>query len=128
MEKLSSLKIKNTFKTGENMYLAGIGFLAIISILSKDFVLTRPRPLPEALAGINPSMAYISSIVLMVSVLAVFFNRYRFVAILVIANLIFWLATSRHIINLWRDYINGFKSTVLISGALLILTQNLEKD
>ena len=30
--------------------------------------------------------------------------------------------TSRHILNLWRDHINGFKTLWLVGGALLILS------
>ncbi len=67
-------------------------------------------------------MTYISGALLLISVLAFFMNRYRAVALLTIANLIFWLATSRHILNLWRDHINGWKTLWLAGGALLILT------
>jgi uncharacterized membrane protein len=67
-------------------------------------------------------MAYISGALLLISVLSFYLNRYRAAALLTIANLIFWLATTRHIYNLWRDHINAFKTLWLIGGALLILT------
>jgi len=104
------------------MYLLGIAELAIYSFFKGDFAMTRPRPLPEMLQGINPAMAYVSGGLLLIAVLAFYLNRYRAAALLTIANLIFWLATSRHIFNLWRDHINGFKTLWLIGGALLILT------
>jgi uncharacterized membrane protein YphA (DoxX/SURF4 family) len=104
------------------MYLLGIVELAIYSFVKGDFAMTRPRPLPEVLQGINPAMAYISGALLLISVLFFYLNRYRAAALLTIANLIFWLATSRHIFNLWRDHINGFKTLWLIGGVLLILT------
>ena len=104
------------------MYLLGIAELAIYSFVKGDFAMTRPRPLPEVLQSINPAMAYISGSLLLISVLAFYLNRYRAAALLTIANLIFWLATTRHIYNLWRDHINGFKTLWLIGGALLILT------
>jgi uncharacterized membrane protein len=84
--------------------------------------MTRPPQLPEFLQGINPAMAYVSGTLLLISVLAFYLNRYRAATLWTIANLIFWLATSRHIFNLWRDHINGFKTLWLIGGALLILT------
>ncbi len=104
------------------MYLIGIAALAIYSFMKGDIAMTRPRPLPEFLQGINPAMAYVSGALFLVSVLAFYLNRYRTAALLTIANLVFWLVTSRHILNLWRDHINGFKTLWFISGALLILT------
>jgi uncharacterized membrane protein len=110
------------YKAGRHMYLLGIAELAIYNFAKGDFAMTRPRPLPEMLQGINPSMAYVSGALLLISVLAFYLNRYRPAALLTIATLIFWLATTRHIYNLWRDHINAFKTLWLIGGALLILT------
>jgi uncharacterized membrane protein len=104
------------------MYLLGIAELAIYNFFKGDFAMTRPRPLPEMLQGINPAMAYVSGALLLISVLAFYLNRYRAASLITIAHLIFWLATSRHILNLWRDHINAFKTLWLIGGALLILT------
>jgi uncharacterized membrane protein len=104
------------------MYLLAIAELAIYSFVKGDWAMTRPRPLPEVLQSVNPVMTYVSGTLLLIAVLIFFLNRYRAVALLTIANLIFWLVTSRHILNLWRDHINGFKTLWLISGALLILT------
>ena len=105
------------------MYLIGIGFLGFISILSKDFILTRPQPWKEPFINLNPVLAYVSGIALILTAVCVMTHRFRRASLLIIINLILFLATSRHIINLWRDYINGFKSLVLISGALLILAE-----
>ncbi|MEO7991991.1 MAG: hypothetical protein ABI663_20740 [Chryseolinea sp.] len=110
------------YKTGRHMYLIGIAALALYSFVKGDIAMTRPRPLPEFLLGINPIMAYVSGALFLISVLAFYLNRYRAVALLTIANLVFWLVTSRHILNLWRDHINAFKSLWFITGALLILT------
>jgi uncharacterized membrane protein len=109
------------YKTGRHMYLLGIAELAIYNFAKGDFAMTRP-PLSEMLQSINPTMAYVSGGLLLISVLAFYLNRYRAVALLTIANLIFWLATTRHIYNLWRDNINGLKTLWIIGGALLILT------
>ncbi len=110
------------YKTGRHMYLIGVAALAIYSFVKGDIAMTRPRPLPEFLQGINPAMTYVSGALLLISILAFYLNRYRAVALSTIANLIFWLVTSRHILNLWRDHINGFKTLWFIGGALLILT------
>lgn len=110
------------YKTGRHMYLLGIVVLAIYNFAKGDFAMTRPRPLPEMLQGINPAMAYFSGALLLISILVFYLNRYRAAALLTIVNIIFWLATTRHIYNLWRDHINGFKTLWLIGGALLILT------
>src|SRR3954470_11645205 len=104
------LMMTTLYKTGRHMYLLGIAELAIYNFAKGDFAMTRPRPLPEALQAINPAMAYISGALLLISVLAFYLNRYRAGALLTIANLIFWLATTRHIYNLWRDHINAFKT------------------
>lgn len=110
------------YETGRHMYLLGIAELALYNFAKGDFAMTRPGPLPEVLQGLNPAMAYVSGALLLIAVLAHYLNRYRAAALLTIANLIFWLATTRHIFNLWRDHINGFKTLWLIGGALLMLT------
>lgn len=108
--------------TSQIMYLVAIAELAIYSFMRADIAMTRPRPLPEYLQGLNPYMTYISGALFLIAVLVFYLKQYRAAALLTIANLIFWLVTSRHILNLWRDHINGFKTLWLISGALLILT------
>ena len=104
------------------MYLLGIAELAIYNFFKGDFAMTRPKPFSEALQFVNPAMAYISGTLLLLAVLAFFLNRYRFIALSVIAALVFLLATTRHIYNLWQDSINAYKSLWLIGGAFLIMT------
>lgn len=113
--------MKKLYVAGRSMYLLGMTELAIYSFVKGDIAMTRPRPLPEALQAINPTMAYLSGALLVLCVLAFFLNRYRAAALLTIANVVVWLVTTRHIINLWRDHINGFKTLWLAGGALLIL-------
>jgi uncharacterized membrane protein len=108
-------------KAGQHMFLIGIGELAIYSLVKGDLAMTRPRPLPEFFQSINPTITYVSGLLLLISVVLFYLNRFRAAALLTIANLIFWLVTTRHVINLWRDHINGFKSLWLIGGTLLIL-------
>ena len=110
------------FKTGRAMYLLGIAELAIYNFFKGDFAMTRPKAFPEALQFLNPVLAYISGALLLLAVIAFFLNRYRFVDLSIIVSLVFLLATTRHIYNLWRDSINAYKSLWLIGGALLIMT------
>ena len=114
--------MKTFYRVGQTMYLLGIAELAIYSFFKGDFAMTRPRPLPEAIQEINPAMAYVSGALLLLSVVVFYISRYKAAAVLTIGNLIFWLGTSRHLLNLWRDHINGFKTLWLVGGALLILT------
>ena len=83
--------------------------------------MTRPRPLPDFLQSVNPTLTYVASALIVISVILFYLNKFRSAALLTIVNVIFWLVTSRHMLNLWRDHINGFKSLWLIGGALLIL-------
>lgn len=106
----------------QHMYLIAIAELAIYSFFRGDIAMTRPRPLAGHLQFLNPAMTYISGVLFLSAVLFYYFKFRRAAALLTIANLIFWLVTSRHILNLWRDHINGFKNLCLISGAILILT------
>jgi len=108
-------------RVGQHMFLIGVAELAIYSIMKGDMAMTRPRPIPEFLQNINPALTYIACALLVISVVLFYLNRFRAAALLTIANVVFWLVTTRHIMNLWRDHINGFKSLWLIGGALLIL-------
>src|SRR6478609_4034720 len=117
--------MKPLYQVGKNMYLIGIAELAIYSFFRGDIGMTRPS-FREELQSINPMLAYVSGAVLLICVLAVYMNEYRNVALLTIANIIFWLVTTRHIFNLWRDHINGFKTLWLIGGAFLILGASTE--
>jgi hypothetical protein len=110
------------FKTGRAMYLLGIAELAIYNFFKGDFAMTRPKQFPEALQFVNPALAYISGTLLLLAVVVFFLNRYRFIDLSVIVGLVFLLATTRHIYNLWQDSINAYKSLWLIGGAFLIMT------
>jgi uncharacterized membrane protein YphA (DoxX/SURF4 family) len=112
---------KDLNRVGQHMFLIGIAELAIYSLVKGDLAMTRPRPLPEFLQNVNPAMTYVACALFIISIALFYLNRYRSAALLIIANLVFWLVTTRHVLNLWRDHINGFKSLWLISGALLIL-------
>ena len=104
------------------MYLLGIAELAVYNFFKGDFAMTRPKAFSGALQYINPALAYISGTLLLVAVLVFFLNRYRFSALSVIIGLVFLLATTRHIYDLWQDPVNAYKSLWLIGGAFLIMT------
>ena len=87
--------------------------------------MTRPPQSPAFLVELNPGLAYVSGSILLICLLLVAINKLRFAAVAGIVITIFICATSRHVIELWKDSINGFKSLWLIGGALLILSSNL---
>ncbi len=111
----------NPYKVGSSFYLTGLAELAVFNFFKGDFGMTRPKALPEALQFLNPAMAYVTGALLLVCVIAIFLNRYRRTAVLSIVVIIFLCATSRHLLNLWTDNINGYKSLWLPGGALLLL-------
>jgi len=122
--------MKPLYQLGKSMYLIGIAELAIYSFFRGDIGMTRP-PFREELQSINPALAYVSGAVLLTCVVAVYLNNYRNVALLTIANIIFWLVATRHIfnaflLNLWPDQINGFKALWLTVGAFLVLASSNE--
>src|SRR6478736_4579054 len=127
--------MKPLYQVGKNMYLIAIAELAIYSFFRGDIGMTRP-PFREELQSINPALAYVSGAALLICVAAVYLNKYRNVALLTIAGIIFGLVATRHIYNIWphnfwsdpingfkamwsSDHINGFKSLWLVGGAFL---------
>lgn len=114
------MKTENLYPVGRGMYLAGIGFLGALYFIFLDFVMTRPKPWPGYLQDLNPALAYIAGSVMIVAAIFVFVKWLQKIALLAIANLILWLATSRHLMTLWEDKVNSYKSVVFICGALLI--------
>jgi uncharacterized membrane protein len=111
------LKTKNI---GAAFYLIGIAELAIYNFFAGDFAMTRP-PFKETFSGVNPMMAYVSGAILLASVAAILLNRFKKYGVMAIVLTVFLLATTRHLANLWKDPVNGFKTLWLIGGALLIL-------
>jgi uncharacterized membrane protein len=60
---------------------------------------------------------------MIVAIIMIFVNKFQKTFLIVIAALIFLLATSRHIIAHWEDKVNSFKSLVFICGTVLIYYQ-----
>jgi hypothetical protein len=116
--------MKALYPPGKHMYLIGIAELAIYSFFRGDIGMTRPRPLPDFLQNINPTMAYSTGALVLVCVLAYYLNKFRSLSLLIIIGFVFWLITTRHILNQWRDHINGFKTLWFITGAFLVLASS----
>ncbi len=112
--------MKNTFYIGKFMYLIGVVELAIYNFFKGDFAMTRP-PFKDTFSSLNPAMAYVSGAILLVSVAAILLNRYQKYGLMAIILTVFLLATTRHLANLWKDPVNGFKTLWLIGGSLIIL-------
>lgn len=104
---------------GRFMYSIGIIALAILCIVSKDFIVGRP---PEWPAGfkINPALAYISSVVLIFAAIAIVLGRNAGFAAFLISALIFFFSVLRHIPHFMNDWPNAYKSMALLGGSLII--------
>src|ERR1044072_7082209 len=102
-------QFKIFFTAGKYMYLTGLAELAIYNFVKGDFAMTRPFALPDWLKGINPVMAYISGALLLISILAIVFNKFASKGLFTISAIVFLCATTRHLYNQWKDPVNGFK-------------------
>jgi uncharacterized membrane protein len=109
------------FNLGKVMYLAGLAELAIYNFFKGDFAMTRPPQAPSFLVELNPGLAYISGAFLLVCIFLITIDKSRTAAVYSIVITILLCATSRHVFQLWKDSINGFKTLWLIGGALLML-------
>jgi hypothetical protein len=114
---------QNYFAIGKLIYLISLSELAIYSFFRGDIGMTRPTKFPF-LEGHTQILAIVSGIILLISILFILTDHYTKVAVFTIASTIFLMTTTRHIGNQWLDAVNGFKSLLLIGGALLILTVN----
>jgi uncharacterized membrane protein YphA (DoxX/SURF4 family) len=104
---------------GRAMYSTGIIALAVLCMISKDFIIGRPPQWPIGFK-INPALAYISGVILIISSLAIILNRRPRLAAFVIAALIFFFSVLRHLPNFMNDWSNAYKSLALVGGSLII--------
>ena len=104
---------------GRFIYAAGIMALAVLCMVSGDFIVGRP---PAWLASfkINPALAYISGVVLIAAAMAILFNRKGRIAALLISALIFFFSVLRHLPYFMNDWANAYKSIALVGGSLII--------
>jgi uncharacterized membrane protein YphA (DoxX/SURF4 family) len=101
------------------MYSIGIIALAVLCMISKDFIIGRPPEWPAGLK-INPALAYISGVVLIIAAIAIMLNRRARLAAYLISVLIFFFSVLRHLPNFMNDWVNTYKSLALVGGSLII--------
>jgi uncharacterized membrane protein YphA (DoxX/SURF4 family) len=104
---------------GRFIYATGIMALAILCLVSKDFIVGRPPMWPIGFK-INPALAYISGVVLIVAAIAIILKRYGRFAALLISALIFFFSVLRHLPNFMNDWLNAYKAIALVGGSFII--------
>jgi uncharacterized membrane protein len=118
--------------TGRKMFGLGMLYLAVLSLISQDFIIGRPP-----LINTNPILADVLSIIVIVASLLIIFNhRTGGITALLIALLIFvFTFLVRYLpslINgtfegaLWQ--LNGYKTLALIGGALIVSLSFFEES
>ena len=105
---------------GRIIFALGIIGLAILGIIYQDFIVGRPPAFPERLAGINPTLAYVSASLLIIAAVAIIFRKYTSIAALVIAALVLCFSVMRHLPVFMNDWVNAYKSMAIMGGALII--------
>ena len=116
---------------GRFIYSAGIIGLAVLCMISKDFIVGRPPQWPAGLK-INPALAYISGVVLIIAAIAIILKRKARLAAFVISAIIFFFSVLRHLPNFMNDWANAYKSLALVGGSFIIAAsfpvQGVTKD
>jgi uncharacterized membrane protein len=105
--------------TGRFIYATGIIGLAVLCLISKDFIVGRPPQWPVGFK-INPALAYISGVVLMMAAIAILLRRNGRLAAFLISALILFFSVLRHLPNFMNDWANAYKSIALLGGSLII--------
>jgi uncharacterized membrane protein YphA (DoxX/SURF4 family) len=104
---------------GRFIYATGIMALAVLCMVSKDFIVGRPPAWPAGF-DINPALAYISGVVLIIAAIAIILKIKGRLAALLISALIFFFSVLRHLPNFMNDWANAYKSLALLGGSLII--------
>lgn len=104
---------------GRIIFAIGVIALAVICIISKDFIVGRPSAWPSTFNA-NPALAYVSATLLIISSLGIVFQRKAFLSSLVIAVLILLLSVFRHLSHFMEDWLNTYKAIALLGGSLII--------
>jgi uncharacterized membrane protein YphA (DoxX/SURF4 family) len=112
---------------GRIIYSIGIIALAVLCMISKDFIIGRPPGWPVGFK-INPALAYLSGIVLIIAAIAIILKRKARLAAFMISVLIFFFSVLRHIPNFMNDWVNAYKSFALVGGSLIIASSFLGLD
>ena len=113
--------MKKRITAGRIIYAIGIFGLAVVCIISKDFIVGRPPAWPAGF-HINPAFAWISAIVPDGLAASEDFdvNRKARIAAFGIAALIFFFSVLRHLPVFMNDWANAYKSLALAGGSLII--------
>jgi uncharacterized membrane protein YphA (DoxX/SURF4 family) len=100
-------------------------------MVSKDFIFGRPPAWPVGFK-INPGLAYISGVIIIIAAIAIILNRKARIAAFLISALIFFFSVLRHLPNFMNDWVNAYKSLALVGGSLIIAAsfpvQDVTKD
>ena len=113
--------------TGRFIYATGIMALAILCLVSKDFIVGRPPMWPVGFK-INPALAYISGVVLIVAAFAIILKKSGRFAAFLISALIFFFSVLRHLPNFMNDWANAYKAIALVGGSLIIAASFPKQD
>ncbi len=119
--------MKKRITAGRKIYATGIFGLAVICVISKDFIVGRPPGWPAGF-NINPVFAWITAVVLMISAIEIFLNRNAKFAAFLIAALIFFFSVLRHLPVFMNDWANAYKSLALAGGSLIIGCSFTKRD
>jgi uncharacterized membrane protein len=117
----------NLIRTGQIIFGVGSIGLAILGVLSKDFVVGRPPAWTTEL-GPNPALAYVSAAFLFVLASAIIIQKWGGVAASIIAIMILLLSVVRHLAVFMSDWPNTFKALGLFGGSLIIACSFFRED
>jgi uncharacterized membrane protein len=117
--------MKKLSEPGRVMYAIGLIGLAVISFISKDFIVGRPPAWPASLS-LDPALAYVSGTILIILCLGIIFKKRPCISALLIALLIFFLSVIRALFHFMNDWVNGYKAIALMGGALIVAASFLE--
>ena len=101
------------------MYATGIFALAVLCYVSNDFIIGRPPAWPVGF-NINPALAYVSGVLLIIAAIAILLKRKGRLAAFLISALIFFFSVLRHLPNFMNDWPNAYKAIALLGGSFII--------
>jgi uncharacterized membrane protein YphA (DoxX/SURF4 family) len=112
---------------GRIIFAIGMIALAVLCIISRDFIVGRPPAWPAGWA-LNPGLAYISAALLMLAALMILLTKKGGLAALSIAVLILLLSVLRHLPHFIETWVNAFKSMALLGGAAIVAASFFKED
>jgi uncharacterized membrane protein YphA (DoxX/SURF4 family) len=128
---INKLGMSKLIIPGRVIYCLGIMALAVLCMISKDFIIGRPPGWPVGFK-INPALAYISGVVLIIAAIAIILKRNGRLAAFLVSALIFFFSVLRHLPSFMNDWANAYKSLALVGGSLIIAAsfpvQDVTKD